>query len=45
MNNILEHFFEELTEEEKSYMYLQQVIAPAHTTENSVQTLLTVFSE
>jgi hypothetical protein len=45
VNNILQTFFEELTKEEKKYMYFQQDNTQAHTAENSMQALQTVFNK
>jgi hypothetical protein len=45
VSDILELFFQELTEEETSYGYFQQDSATAHTARNSMQRLRDVFDD
>jgi hypothetical protein len=45
MNNILEPFFQILTEEEKQHMYFQQDNAKAHTSQYSMEALHEIFGE
>jgi hypothetical protein len=45
VSDILEPFFQELTEEETRYGYFQQDIATAHTARNSMQRLRDVFDD
>jgi hypothetical protein len=43
VNNILELFFQMLTEKEKQYVYFQQDNASAHTSQNSGEVLHEIF--
>jgi hypothetical protein len=45
VNNILEPFFQTLTEEEKQYAYFQQDNVTAHTSQHSMEALLELFGE
>jgi hypothetical protein len=44
VNNILEPFFQILTEEGKQHVYFQQDNATAHTSQHSVEALHEIFS-
>jgi hypothetical protein len=43
VNNILEPFFQILTEEEKQYAYFQQDNAAAHTSQHSMRPFVKFF--
>jgi hypothetical protein len=45
VNNILELFFQILTEEEKQHAYFQPDNATAHTAQHSMQDLHEIFGE
>jgi hypothetical protein len=45
MNNILEPFFQMLTEEGKQYVYFQQDTATSHTSQCSVEVICEAFGE
>jgi hypothetical protein len=45
VSDILEPFFQELTEEETKYGYFQQGSATAHTARNSMQRLQDMFDD
>jgi hypothetical protein len=45
VNNILEPFFQTLTEEDKQHAYFQQDNATAHTSQHSMEALREIFGE
>jgi hypothetical protein len=45
VNNILEHFFQNLTEEANQYAYFQQDNATAHASQHSMEALPEIFGE